>query len=157
MAVRATTAMKWCAWALLAITFALLALVMYENRPQPIVLPPPPGELAEAYPAQLPAERVGEWVLTGGLVLGSVVVWALVVWRRESLPGNVFALVVAGLYCGIAIPIYLHHCVFVGGGRYFYPPGWVFRVGFAVAAFGWLVGIPLLVLARYQRRAFKVS
>jgi hypothetical protein len=142
--VSSVVTLKRCAWSLLAITAVLLSLILYEDRPRPAV-----G--LDSMPTRPQPANVAKWAIVGTFALGSVATWAVVASRVETLRVNVFVLVVAVLYCALAVPVFAHHCIYVAGGRYYLPPAWVFTAFFGTVAFGWLTGIPLLVRTRHRR------
>ncbi len=146
MRAKCLTAMKWSAWLLLAITFVLLALVFYENRPRPNV----PIVIDQPRPDYPDPISVAVWAVVGVFATGPILIWAVVVRWADSCRACATPLVMATVYVALTIPIYGHHCVYVNGARYYDPPAWVFKTFFAVIALGWLVGLSLFVRARLR-------
>src|SRR4051812_27390620 len=119
------TAMKWCAWSLLAISAVFLALFMFGRSPNP-----------ERGPLEWPAYFI--------FILGSVAVWTWVTWGSESVRRSAFVLVVSFLYFLLALPFSVYALFGLGKstrslirGDY---PQWATQALIAILLFGWIVG-----------------
>lgn len=126
------TAMKWCAWLLLALTAVFLGVYWVWAVP--------------AYGEVTPL-----WVAVS---LSSVVIWTWVTWGCESVSRSAFALVMSLLYCLLTLPYTAYHLFGVGRSttsqiRSY--PNWAVHALIAVWIVGWLVGALFALRVAYRR------
>jgi hypothetical protein len=136
--------------ALLLSGAVMMTLVLIECYPQGPVLTTNP-------PVRLPPTlfQLATWAATGVFVLGPHLVWGLVAWRSRCPLVDRFALGVAVVYAAVAVPIHLHHCVYINGLRWYYPPSWVRVAAAAAWVSGWTLGLPVLVVTARLARGLR--